>query len=141
MRERPRTTREWLALITQCRSSGLTDKEWCEQYGVNMSTFYNAINRLRKKACEIPDRETLQPVIDFTAKQDVVAINVVPDIHNCGQALSAPGREQMALSDKSKTGNTYAMELVSGSRILRIGNEVNPTLLETVLRMMGEGSC
>jgi len=47
MRERPRTTREWLALITQCRSSGLTDKEWCEQYGVNMSTFYNAINRLR----------------------------------------------------------------------------------------------
>ena len=48
MRERPRTTREWLALITQCRSSDLTDKEWCEQYGVNMSTFYNAINRLRK---------------------------------------------------------------------------------------------
>lgn len=141
MRERPRTTREWLALITQCRSSGLTDKEWCEQYGVNMSTFYNAINRLRKKACEIPDRETLQPVIDFTTKQDVVAINVVPDSHAIGKIVAPTKIMQTPIETSAKAENTYAMELISGSRILRIGNEVNPALLETVLRMMGEGSC
>ena len=29
----------WLNLITQCRSSGLTDRQWCIENGIPVSTF------------------------------------------------------------------------------------------------------
>ena len=45
----------WLDLISQCRSSGLTDRQWCIQNGIPVSTFYYHVKALRKKACEIPE--------------------------------------------------------------------------------------
>ena len=45
----------WLELISQCRSSGLTDRQWCIQNGIPTSTFYYHVKALRKKACEIPE--------------------------------------------------------------------------------------
>lgn len=44
----------WFELIQQCRTSGLSDRQWCIQNGVSVSTFYYHIKALRKKACEIP---------------------------------------------------------------------------------------
>ena len=43
-----------MALIQECRTSGMSDKQWCEMHNIPMSTFYNTITRLRKKACDIP---------------------------------------------------------------------------------------
>ena len=47
----------WLERITQCRSSGLTDRQWCIENGIPVSTFYYHVRALRKKACEIPERK------------------------------------------------------------------------------------
>lgn len=59
----------WLKLITQCRSSGLTDRQWCIENGIPVSTFYYHVRALRKKACEVPE------AVDATAqKQEVVQI-------------------------------------------------------------------
>lgn len=42
-------------LIMECRSSGMTDSQWCLQHGIKPGTFYNWISRLRKKSClDIP---------------------------------------------------------------------------------------
>ena len=45
----------WLNLITQCRSSGLTDRQWCIENGIPVSTFYYHVRALRKKACKVPE--------------------------------------------------------------------------------------
>jgi hypothetical protein len=66
-----RTDQEWLDLIQECRTSGLTDKEWCEQQHIQRSSFYYQVRRLRKKACEIPDN----PVPSCQEHQEVVAID------------------------------------------------------------------
>ena len=59
----------WLNLITQCRSSGLTDRQWCIENGIPVSTFYYHVRALRKKACEVPE------AVDTVAqKQEVVQI-------------------------------------------------------------------
>src|SRR5699024_12705443 len=47
----------WLKLITQCRSSGLTDRQWCIENGISVSTFYYHVRALRKKACEVPEAD------------------------------------------------------------------------------------
>ena len=54
---------------TQCRSSGLTDRQWCMENGIPVSTFYYHVRTLRKKACEIPE-----PVNAHAQKQEVVQI-------------------------------------------------------------------
>lgn len=69
-----RSDQEWVALIQECRTSGLGDKDWCEAHGIPISSFYTKITRLRRKACDIPKaqhcaiRETQQvvplPIID-----------------------------------------------------------------------------
>ena len=52
---RPRTPiAEQYRLVMDCRQSGLSDTRWCEENGIQPSTFYNWVNRLRKKGCEIP---------------------------------------------------------------------------------------
>ena len=66
-----RTDQEWLDLIQECRTSGLTDKAWCEQQHIQRSNFYYQIRRLRKKACEIPDN----PVSSCQEHHEVVAID------------------------------------------------------------------
>ena len=59
----------WLNLITQCRTSGLSDRQWCIENGIPVSTFYYHVRALRKKACEVPK------VADTAAqKQEVVQI-------------------------------------------------------------------
>jgi len=50
-----RSLDEWMELVTECRQSGLTDAAWCNEHGISPSCFYNAVTRLRKKACQIPD--------------------------------------------------------------------------------------
>ena len=50
-----RTDEEWLSLIQECRSSGLSDKAWCEEHHIAASNLYYQIRRLRKMACEIPE--------------------------------------------------------------------------------------
>lgn len=65
------TDQVWLDLIQKCRTSGLTDKEWCEQQHIQRSNFYYQIRRLRKKACEIPDN----PISSCQEHHEVVAID------------------------------------------------------------------
>ena len=63
-----RSLEEWMELVTECRQSGLTDAAWCNEHGISPSCFYNAVTRLRKKACQIriqppkPALLTLHPI-------------------------------------------------------------------------------
>ncbi len=45
---------KWLDMISECRSSGLSDKDWCMEHQIGISTFYYHVKRLRNKACSIP---------------------------------------------------------------------------------------
>ena len=65
-----------------CRRSGLADKEWCTVNGIVVSSFYNTVVRLRKKACRIPEREQDGGKIhDLTASSlpDVVPVSILPE--------------------------------------------------------------
>ena len=75
-----RSLDEWMELVTECRQSGLTDAAWCNEHGISPSCFYNAVTRLRKKACQIPDPVGKASTLDLTShKQDVVQIAIEPE--------------------------------------------------------------
>lgn len=60
---------DWLELVTQCRTSGLTDRQWCIENGIAVSTFYYHVRALRKKACAVPEAANTS-----AQKQEVVQI-------------------------------------------------------------------
>ena len=48
----------WLHVIHECRSSGLTNQDWCEQNGISLKSYYYWISKLRKLAVEdLPRKE------------------------------------------------------------------------------------
>ena len=75
-----RSLDDWMELVTECRQSGLTDAAWCEAQGISPSCFYNAVSRLRKRACQIPDPIGKASTLNLTShKQDVVQIAIEPE--------------------------------------------------------------
>ena len=75
----------WLERITQCRSSGLTDRQWCIENGIPVSTFYYHVRALRKKACEIPETADTS-----RQKQEVVPDTVLERRAAGTDGISAP---------------------------------------------------
>ena len=45
-------TQRWLQLIHECRESGLTNSQWCEQNGISLKSYYYWLAKLRKMAVD-----------------------------------------------------------------------------------------
>lgn len=88
-----RNEQEWIELIQECRTSGLSDKEWCFQHGIPISTFYNRVTTLRKKACSIPAAS--KSVV--TPSQQVVPITIIEE----NDPFSLEGIQHVSVPDKS----------------------------------------
>ena len=131
---RPRTSpEEQYRLVMDCRQSGLSDARWCEENGIQASTFYNWVTRLRKKGCEIPppaSKEDFLPV----PHQDVVRVDLVPDV----PFVDVPPSRMDSISD---TTNVSCLRLELNGAKLDIPNDVNPELLVSVLRFLRGASC
>ena len=99
-----RSQEEWIQLIMECRNSGMTDRTWCEQHGILVSSFYNAVKRLRKKACDIPYVSNKKPyALDLTAqKQEAVQIDLYPETI-LNQTVPAPQVTSAPHIDNSHT--------------------------------------
>ena len=75
---------QWLELISQCRASGLTDRQWCIQNGISVSTFYYHVRDLRKKACAIPEAADAA-----LQEQEVVQIPLWEMMPSASEAVSS----------------------------------------------------
>lgn len=48
----------WLKVIKECRASGLTNRDWCEQNNIHLKQYYYWIAKIRKMALEdLPRKE------------------------------------------------------------------------------------
>ncbi len=134
-----RSQEEWLQLITDCRQNGLADNVWCEQNNVPPSSFYNAVTRLRKKACAIP--ETAIPsdntyAHDFTSRQEVVRVNLCPDPspQSVSPYIDVP-------EPATHLDNSHTIELMMDNFRVKISNAADPGLLAEILRILKGQSC
>ena len=65
-----------MQLIQECRTSGLSDREWCSQNGIPVSTFYYHIKRLREQACDIPASVSRKAAV----RQEVVRLDIIDEL-------------------------------------------------------------
>ena len=148
MEEYPMSTRrpvrsndEWMDLITESRQSGLPDSVWCEQHDIPQSSFYNAVSRLRKLACDIPaPADRAKTAMDFTAKQEVVQIDIISDQDDLPGRLATP---VPAMQDKTEhLDNSHKIEIILGSTSsIRVCNGADPELLKAAIRSLRVTLC
>ena len=135
MRNRKRNLNEWMDIITECRQSGMSDAAWCEVNGISASCFYNAVSRLRKKACAIPEQQGKAQILDITsAKQDVVEVSITPDIIP-SETLPSQEMSPMYLD------NSHTIEIAVNGMSIKLNNSVNPVLLERIMYSLRTPLC
>ena len=122
-----RTRNEWLTLIREARQSGMTDAQWCQTKGINRNAFYSAIKRLRKSSCEIPDKRPKEIFDLTTSKQDVVKVDIVPDIQ--------PLRETAPQTDMY-LDNSHMREITFGDVHISLNNGADPVLVSKTLSIL-----
>ena len=130
-----------LQLIMECRKSGLSDYQWCQEHDINPGTFYNWVKRHRQKACEddippsVADSHSCSPT---ALMQEVVRIDP-------GQLAPGPMEPPVPTEEKPAFLPTQtsspALEIELNGAILRISNDVSPGLLSQTLRLLRGMPC
>ncbi len=127
MKQKSRNLSEWYQIVTECRQSGLSDAAWCEANGISAKSFYNAVSRLRKKACEIPNSALRTRQIDFTnQKQDIVKVNIAPET---SPVETVPVMETAPVYLE----NSHTVEININGLSIKLSNSVDPVLLDHLL--------
>ena len=130
-----RSLDEWMELVIQCRQSGLTDAAWCNEHGISPSCFYNAVTRLRKKACQIPGPAGKASTLDLTShKQDVVQIAIEPET-SPAELVSDKDNRSMYLD------NPHTIEIEARGLMIRMNNTVHPSLLKILMDALKDPLC
>ena len=131
-----RSDEEWFQIINECRSSGLSDSQWCKQHDIPESTFFCAVGRLRKKAYAIPDRnKSIDVLSNSLPKQEVVRIDIEPEL------LPSARPEPMQEIPAMYLDNSHTIEIDVHGINIRVFNSVDRELLKTVLSALGGAGC
>ncbi len=104
---------EWKELVTECRRSGKSVSEWCEENTIKPSQYYYWLRTIRNEALVLANKQEGVPQLQF-AKVSI--------------------KEETPA--ESQNGSTYAV-LRSGSFSLEITNGADLKVLEHLLRMLG----
>ena len=123
-----RSDEEWHQIILAARASGLSDFEYCRDNSIPRSTFYRALTRLRKQACELPDRSE-RP--DF--KQEVVPIHI--------SELPISREDRMhpvshVVDEPSPASFEATMRITLGGSTLELTNHADTALVASILSML-----
>lgn len=130
-----RSLDEWMELVTECRQSGLTDAAWCHEHGISPSCFYNAVSRLRKRACQIPAPSGKDSTLDLTShKQDVVQTAIESD-KSPAELIS------MEQNNSLYPDNSHTIEIEASGLRIRMSNDVQPVLLRALMDTLKESIC
>ncbi len=142
----PKVSRdEQIRLIHECRTSGLSDNQWCLQHGIRPGTFYNWVSRIKKKGdVYIPDPGGAAEYWP-KAKPDIVQINLVREdtkaIANPQETVTPIVPPPTSQPENCITFPAPAMELELNGAKLRISNGIDPGLLLQVLQILRGAAC
>ena len=120
-----------IKLIMECRRSGLSDYQWCEQNGIHPGNFYNWVSKLRKSGYTFPEsaaKSNASPNI-----QEVVKMDCIP----CQNPESGLMVEQNVSRPSADSSPSVAAELLLGNITLRLFNGADEHLIQSTLRSIG----
>ncbi len=132
---------QWFNFLKECRSSGMSDKDWCITHNIHPSTLYKAIKRLRTQACEIP--EHTGPTVSL--KQEVVQVASIdkngvitkPNLPETEQRsnINVPVTPYLRTFDSGDLEATVRIVMPSGVKI-EMSNRANAATIKSILDVL-----
>lgn len=127
-----KVTDEYIKLVRNMQDKMINELAY---KGISPSCFYNAVSRLRKRACQIPDPIGKASTLDLTShKQDVVQIAIEPE-------LSPAELFQDERSSSMYLDNSHTIEIEAKGLTIRMSNTVQPMLLKILMDALKEPLC
>lgn len=120
-----------IRLIMECRRSGLSDYQWCEQNGIYPGNFYNWVSKLRKSGYTIPESEAKKNALPNV--QEVVKLDLIPEPEPVPIQLI----EQNVSHSTPKSAPNVAAEVMIGNLTLRFFNGADEQLIQGILKSVG----
>lgn len=123
-----------LQLIIECRHSCLSDNQWCQEYDINLGTFFNWVKRHRPIVNETnPDVIALKAHSAPMTKQEVVRIDLGQLSRGLYEDPELPVMETVwvsAVSDPDQSFScNHALKIMINDAVIRITNDDSPGLL------------
>jgi len=89
--------REWVMQVSACKKSGLPVRQWCQENGVAIKSYYYHLKRVREELLDVMDTENKAHMLQQTISD----------------GTSIPARSDLAVRDRnglpiSKTGPVFA---------------------------------
>lgn len=116
-----------IKFIMECRQSGLSDYQWCEQNGINPNNFYNWVSKLKKSGYTFPDSAAKSRA--KVNVQEVVKVDLIKSV--------VSEVEQNANLPEISSDGKLAAELQIGNITLRLFNGADELLIQNTLRCLG----
>lgn len=121
---------EQIKLIMECRRSGLSDYQWCQNQGIHPGTFYNWVSKLRKAGYTIPDSESR--ISALPVKQEVVKLDMADS------PVSSPVMMEQNVSHVTEpTPPCVAAEIECGNIKVRFFRGADDTVIQTTIKCIG----
>lgn len=121
---------EQVELIMECRSSGLSDYQWCQNHGIHPGTFYNWVSKLRKVGYAIPDSQSRTSAVPV--KQEVVKLEMSKS------AVSIPAKMKQNVSPVFDSAiPEIAAEIECGAFKIRFYQGADAALIQNTLHCIG----
>ena len=70
--------KEWAAMVQECQASGKKVEIWCQEKGINVSTYYKRLSVLRTELIDGTEKQSIVPVSVSAAIADE-ADTVIPN--------------------------------------------------------------
>ena len=124
--------KHWVSMIDECRSSGLSDYEWCREHQISSTTFYNHAKKLRALACEPEQHDYSVPA----AGQNVVQVSVTDE----GDSKRSPVLPSTTISRKTDPARLNTVEpamviTISGIRA-EFSNSASASLIRRTINAL-----
>jgi len=113
--------REWAAQIENCKQSGLTVSQWCEENGIHKKTYYNRMKRVREELLE--------------AMEPGKALQLIEHGGSSGNRAQAPSEMPAFVSfPMPSSGVGVAVTVWIGENAVDIRNGADSSVVEHVLQ-------
>ena len=117
-----RTSGEWADIIRQCKSSGLSDYQWCTEHGISTTSFYRNLKKIHDTSIlELP-AEMPSGMVPAQI-QEVVPLRVIDD---------RPERSRPA--DMRENVFVPAAKLQVNGMMIELCADAEPSFISSILK-------
>ena len=117
---------QWIDVIQACRTSGMTDKDWCSQNGISTTALYRHIRKMKSSDVSIPGHSEVCTM----EKHDVVPLRIAESESRAAfqnnDPESAPFLRQLSCG----------IHITIGSFRIEVAGNADPAALQNTLQIL-----